>query len=790
MLFRIILVCVYFQLNSIFSQEFQDPSYGSNLSYSAQAVVKNTLNEPVAGVQVRFEAAIYCTHYQGVICAGSYCYSDYKSLIGTTDANGVINFNYTFKSPGAGYSEPLTSYIRLTFIDQNYICYGQNYSETQNSSAKYHSTQFTVPFNLTNEERKRFLHYYSPIILKRSQEGIHYGVSLKGWDWLTSWGFDGDQVFQENGLDWTENLHRFIEKDTDPYFIYWNIRPTLYTSIIEFMENDVNGIPRKCLKLLYHPYQAIDKEGKLHDWEHIEVRVDMVGRTPGQGEQISYVIITTHKIQNGLKFGDPYLNFHETQDGKHVLIWRSQWDKAESNDPDNLNGQELQFVKDTIGLFTKNESSLAIVNVYDPYGDVTNTSGINGSGTYQVNFHYVFVDEKAEGATEFWETNRIDNFSASGLFSGVDKNQQITKSEIKRIAYELQDIADILPSMYHNYTNDWDSEIPGAPNFDFELNMSDPVYSEDGLTIEIPAHSKNIKWRARGDIDHRSGYVGKDWFWGSSFLFCDGCGNYEHNQHSLGLFKKLSNPDNTWLDRTTVTCVLTNDGPYCETGYPYALVNGWHEKKRGGFDGRWVQLFEDSQQSYIPYHLRLNYYPPSMANAKKNIIVTYGATDTIINSTISAGNSIIFKPGFKIKEGSNFRAYIDQSLNSATQHQIKNDYFLKSITDKNISNETVSKNNIQVFPDKFDLHQNAPNPFNPTTSLRYSLKEKTKVRLTIYNILGHEVRLLINTVQDAGYKVITWDGKNNEGKELPSGIYIYRLEAGQFIKSKKMLLLK
>ncbi len=94
-------------------------------------------------------------------------------------------------------------------------------------------------------------------------------------------------------------------------------------------------------------------------------------------------------------------------------------------------------------------------------------------------------------------------------------------------------------------------------------------------------------------------------------------------------------------------------------------------------------------------------------------------------------------------------------------------------------------------PKHFELSQNYPNPFNPTTTIKYALKEDVKVSLKIYNSLGQEVRTLVNEHQNAGFKEIMWDGKNNQGSAVPSGIYMYRLVAGsKFVKANKMTLMK
>ena len=85
---------------------------------------------------------------------------------------------------------------------------------------------------------------------------------------------------------------------------------------------------------------------------------------------------------------------------------------------------------------------------------------------------------------------------------------------------------------------------------------------------------------------------------------------------------------------------------------------------------------------------------------------------------------------------------------------------------------------------------NHPNPFNPSTTISYGLGEDGFVTLKIYNTLGEEVATLVNGFQAAGLKSATWDGRNNAGAPVASGIYIYRLTAGDMVKSEKMMLMK
>ena len=90
----------------------------------------------------------------------------------------------------------------------------------------------------------------------------------------------------------------------------------------------------------------------------------------------------------------------------------------------------------------------------------------------------------------------------------------------------------------------------------------------------------------------------------------------------------------------------------------------------------------------------------------------------------------------------------------------------------------------------FELYQNAPNPFNPSTTIRYTLAEASDVRLTIYNSLGQRVRVLVNSGQSQGAYSVAWDGRDHLGREVSSGLYLYQLEAGANVSVRKMVFAK
>lgn len=97
----------------------------------------------------------------------------------------------------------------------------------------------------------------------------------------------------------------------------------------------------------------------------------------------------------------------------------------------------------------------------------------------------------------------------------------------------------------------------------------------------------------------------------------------------------------------------------------------------------------------------------------------------------------------------------------------------------------VSVGNEVIVPVEFTMHQNYPNPFNPITTIQYELPERTDVRITIYDLLGKEVRILVAETQEPGIKSVRWDAS-----KVSSGVYFYRIQAGNYVQTRKMVLLK
>lgn len=137
------------------------------------------------------------------------------------------------------------------------------------------------------------------------------------------------------------------------------------------------------------------------------------------------------------------------------------------------------------------------------------------------------------------------------------------------------------------------------------------------------------------------------------------------------------------------------------------------------------------------------------------------------NVAFNAGNFIALRPGFIVAGGGEF----------------------SGVTNIVTGIETDPGAPV-VVPVDFTVEQNFPNPFNPTTDIRYGLPAAQQVRITVFNLLGVRVKTLFSGRQAAGFHTITWNGTNATGQVVGSGIYVYAVETGGGRVVKKMILLK
>ena len=139
-----------------------------------------------------------------------------------------------------------------------------------------------------------------------------------------------------------------------------------------------------------------------------------------------------------------------------------------------------------------------------------------------------------------------------------------------------------------------------------------------------------------------------------------------------------------------------------------------------------------------------------------------------------------------------FKEILNSSYYSSVTPEIAT--YLQSIASATVLDDIESWNldttasSFEIY--QYDLYQNFPNPFNSNTSIEYILPNDIHVNIIIYNLLGNEIITLLNKKIQAGQHVVTWDGMDNTGQPVSGGIYFYKLQAGDFIQTRKMVLLK
>jgi hypothetical protein len=442
-------------------------------------------------------------------------------------------------------------------------------------------------WSLTKEQRQAYLNYYAPVILKRGDENNN----KQGRDWITNFDFDQDGDFSNNRVNWL-NIPNYVNASAYGPSAYdcWRIRPTLYTALIEYMEGG-----SKSLVLLYHVYNATDKDGNdIHDWERVEILVRGVTGAPGGGgEYVNHVTVTVHGEQIIRRYYDTGLSFMQTATGKHVLIWQA----------DESNGDPLPT----------GYHAHALWHVKTPYSTIA--SRMNSSQEAEVNLnyasdnnvHYVFVPEGDQAAVSAWGAQPLSYARASGLASRVDNSHEVPWYQVKRITYELQDIADIVAT--HWQYNAWQTHWLSSEWVDVLLES--PIVNEAGQA-EVSAGMQRFYVRSR-DVG-RAGYVGADAAFMSKKQFT---GTYSAELNSevpysgddFGGFEGLgvdsygrtrgaasgyynSHGAYWWQhDFFVHSGVITSDQTHLEAGI--WLAGPWYTAANGGFDGRWVQLFDD-----------------------------------------------------------------------------------------------------------------------------------------------------------------------------------------------------
>ncbi len=202
---------------------------------------------------------------------------------------------------------------------------------------------------------------------------------------------------------------------------------------------------------------------------------------------------------------------------------------------------------------------------------------------------------------------------------------------------------------------------------------------------------------------------------------------------------------------------------------------------------------------------------PDCTGGPENGDYTYEFTDDSSNPTLTfipsashVGNPtcILYyctsgiPPGYPVTPNVPFQIYADEGEVIQFYYTYSYNGLERTTADNPHSYEIGSCNNDDVsnsekiMPTNFALYQNYPNPFNPVTNLQYDLPKDEFVSVVIYDLLGNVVSQLVNEHQPAGCKAIQWNATNDHGQQVSAGVYLYRIEAGEFRQTKKMVILK
>ena len=161
---------------------------------------------------------------------------------------------------------------------------------------------------------------------------------------------------------------------------------------------------------------------------------------------------------------------------------------------------------------------------------------------------------------------------------------------------------------------------------------------------------------------------------------------------------------------------------------------------------------------------------------------------TIINGSVSSSSTETYIQYLWISRNS-FQLANIQSQDGETNPNFT-DARGFGILDTTTTSPPTSVGESNGIPSGFELAQNYPNPFNPETVIKYQTTQSSSVELAIYNLLGQKVRVLINEIKPAGSYEARWDGTNDFGEVVSSGVYVYRLQSGEFASTKKMVFLR
>jgi hypothetical protein len=234
------------------------------------------------------------------------------------------------------------------------------------------------------------------------------------------------------------------------------------------------------------------------------------------------------------------------------------------------------------------------------------------------------------------------------------------------------------------------------------------------------------------------------------------------------LSEKYSNDLSLWENVSKLTYTYTGDGKVI-TKYEQVWGNeeGWLNVSLDVFN--YNDLGKTTSEIYYDYGY------PDLGNYK--YIYTYDENNHLIKGEHFGFNNGSWIPS---KGGMYFTSDDDSEYYcSAAKMEVQYELIPCAVTDGS-----------SALPNEYKLYQNYPNPFNPSTKIKFTLPETAKVTVRVYDMLGREIRTLVNAEHTSGTHEVIWSGDNDMGQKVASGIYMYSISTSKFVQTKKMILLK
>jgi len=195
------------------------------------------------------------------------------------------------------------------------------------------------------------------------------------------------------------------------------------------------------------------------------------------------------------------------------------------------------------------------------------------------------------------------------------------------------------------------------------------------------------------------------------------------------------------------------------------------ELYRTGWSGPYFADIQSRERNDNSWIIGINPHGNMLSNGQKEIVISWNPDEL-------GGDAYALREG----AGGTGSLLVDD-MHKIGEYSFKPGDGIKYLT-------VVRKAGTAVLPNAFHLAQNYPNPFNPSTTIEYSLGNQTEVTIAVFNMLGQKVKELVNGTQPAGDYRVTWDGTDNSGMPSATGIYFYRMQAGEYMTTRKMLLMK